>query len=402
MRFRHVAIAVLTSVLIWTSHAEETSTESAEWMAPVISLGPIELSPSAHVNGAIGASSGDPEELAVGHHDPTRKNGTVQGAELGLSLRAGPVEGFAVHTYSYGAEEEWGHKWEEAFLKLRDIPGGFEVRGGRTLARFGRHNSKHLHAWDFVDMPLVWGRFLGDDGLILDGGDIIWLKQNIATTYGITVGYGEALAHAHAHEHEEEEDHHGELHFSDSVGYGRAFAQLRRDDFNAFEAGASLALGEEEADRRLAVLGADFSYTWRENGLEPGGRAVTWLTEILFRNVEDGMAAHEEHDDDDDDDHDDHEEELLPDGSDWGLYSQVVYTQNTHLDAGLRLGYVGSDDAIGSAERLRISPAVTTYLDNHRRVMLRAQYNYDDIAHAENEHSIWLQLGLNWGGPEVR
>lgn len=403
-------VAVVLSIVVSISHAEEPGSEESEWVAPTVTIGPLDFTPSAHVNGAIGDSSGDTEDLAVGHHDPTREDGTVQGLEVGLSLHAGPLEGFAVHAFAYGAEEEWNNEWEEAFLKLKDLPVGFELRGGRTLSRFGRRNAKHLHAWDFVDMPLVWGHFLGDDGLITDGGDVTWLKRGIGTTYGITVGYGEARAHDHDHDHEDhdegeehEEEHHDEGHeheehegvlFSDGVGSGRAFAQFRRDDFHAFETGASLALGEDESERRLVVAGADVSYTWRENGLEPGGRAVMWLTEVLYRDVEDAEGAHEEHEE--------HEEEMLPGGSEWGLYSQVIYTHNRHLDAAVRVGYVEGDDSPASSDRFRVSPAITTYVDPFRRVMLRGQYNYDDIGDGDEEHSFWLQLGLSWGGPEVR
>jgi hypothetical protein len=198
--------------------------------------------------------------------------------------------------------------------------------------------------------------------------------------------------------------------FADGVGNGRAFTQFRRDDFNAFEAGVSLALGEDEADRQLVVAGTDVSYTWRENGLEPGGRAVTWLTEVLYRDVEEGEATHEEHEEhgeheehhEEHGEHEGHEHEMLPGGSEWGLYSQVIYTLSRHLDTGVRLGYVEGDDSLASSDRFRVSPAVTTYLDPFRRVMLRGQYNYDDIQGAEEEHSFWLQVGLNWGGAEVR
>ena len=419
MRFQYVVLVVGLSIVVSIAHAEEAGSKEPEWLAPTVSIGPVDLTPSAHFNGAIGDSSGDPEELAVGHHNPTREDGTVQGIEAGLSLRAGPVEGFAVHSFSYGSDEEWDNGWEEAFLKLKEIPGGFELRGGRMLSRFGRHNANHLHAWEFVDMPLVWGRFLGHDGLITDGGDITWLKRGIGTTYGITAGYGDAKSHDHGHEgHDEEEHEHEEEHeadeedhehddhseevlFSDGVGSGRAFAQFRRNDFNAFETGVSLALGEDEADRQLVLVGADFSYTWREKGLETGGRALTWLTEVLYRDVEDGDDTHEDHHGEHEEEH--HEEhEMLPGGSEWGLYSQVIYTHNSHLDAGLRLGYVEGDDALESTDRFRVSPAITTYLDPYRRVMLRGQYNYDDIRDAEEEHSFWLQLGITWGGSEVR
>jgi len=182
MRFQYVVLVVGLSIVVSIAHAEEAGSKEPEWLAPTVSIGPVDLTPSAHFNGAIGDSSGDPEELAVGHHDPTREDGTVQGIEAGLSLRAGPVEGFAVHSFSYGSDEEWDNGWEEAFLKLKEIPGGFELRGGRMLSRFGRHNANHLHAWEFVDMPLVWGRFLGHDGLSTVGGDIKWLKRVSGTT----------------------------------------------------------------------------------------------------------------------------------------------------------------------------------------------------------------------------
>lgn len=384
--------------------------EEPAWLAP--SWGP--LSPSVHFNGAIGDSSGDPEKLAVGHHDPTREDGTVQGLEAGLSLRLNQLEGFAVYTLYYGAEEEWEGEWEEAFLKLRDLPGGFEVRGGRMLARYGKQNAQHLHAWDFVDMPLVVGRYLGDDGLITDGGDVTWLKHNIATTYGITAGYGETKAHDHAHgeeeeehgeEHHEEEEHHHheELRFASGTGYGRAFAQWRRNDFNNFEIGASLALGDDAEERLIGVYGADVTYTWREKGLEPGGRSLRWTTEFMLRDVEDGTEQHDAENHEEHGEDDPHEEpERLPGGSDFGLYTQAVYAMLQQLDLGLRLDYVDGNEDLGAQERLRVSPALTAYLDPFRRTSLRGQYNYDDLAGGEEAHSFWLQLGVAWGGAEVR
>jgi hypothetical protein len=93
---------------------------------------------------------------------------------------------------------------------------------------------------------------------------------------------------------------------------------------------------------------------------------------------------------------------MLPGGSEWGVYSQVVYTHNRHLDAGLRVGYIEGDDSLEASERFRVTPAVTAYLDPFRRVMLRCQYNYDDIQDEDEEHSVWVQLGLTWGGSEVR
>ncbi|HMP72869.1 MAG TPA: hypothetical protein PKE55_06345 [Kiritimatiellia bacterium] len=373
------------------------SEEEPGWLAP--SFGPF--SPSAHFVGAIGDSSRDAEDLAGGEHDPSREKGTVQGIELGLSLRLGMLEGFAVHTFSYGAEEEWENEWEEAFLKVKDLPGGFEVRGGRMLARFGQLNARHLHAWNMVDMPLVIGRFLGGEGLAYDGGEVTWLHQGIDRTFGVSVGFGELAGHGHGHghgEHDEDEDdhdgHHGHgeaVEFDDDVWVGRVFGQFRKDDFRRYETGLSLAVGDEEEGRRMVVAGLDFTYTWREKGLEPGGRALVWTTEVLYRDVEDGHGHGEGHD---------HED--LHGGGEFGFYSELMYTLNQRLDLGGRIGYVEGNEDLGSERRFRVSPIATAYLDPWRRAALRLQYNYDDLEGGKDAHSVWLQLALSWGAPEVR
>lgn len=58
---------------------------------------------------------------------------------------------------------------EEAFLQTTALPGGFTLKGGRFFSGVGYLNEQHAHTWDFVDNPLVYQAFLGnqwdDDGL---------------------------------------------------------------------------------------------------------------------------------------------------------------------------------------------------------------------------------------------
>lgn len=383
------------------------ATEEPAWLNP--EWGP--LSTSVHIIGAVGHSSGDPEELASGHHDPSREDGTAQGIELGLSLRLEQLEGFATYNTHFGADEEWESEWEEAFLKVRDLPGGFEARGGRMLGRFGQQNNRHLHAWHFVDTPLVLGRFLGENGLLFDGGDITWLSQGVGSAFGIILGYGKSKAHEHTHEHEDEHaDHHDDedeheqdedIAFAKDVASGRLFAQFQQNDFRMYEGGMSLAVGDEEAGRRVMVYGLDTTFTWRENGLGPDGRAFVWMTELLYRDVDSGgfVEGHVE-----DSDHlevesnHDHEHASMPGGAEFGFYSAAHYTLNARLDLGLRVGYVEGNCDLGTDERFQVSPAVTIFADPYRRTQLRFQYNYDDLAGGAVEHSVWVQLGLSWGG----
>ena len=111
---------------------------------------------------------------------------------------------------------------------------------------------------------------------------------------------------------------------------------------------------------------------------------MRWQTELLYREVENGERQHPEEHHDEEHEHihveeagDDHDG--LPGGSEWEVYSQVIYTMNLHVDAGVRLVYVAGDSDLETGDRFRASPAVTVYFDSHRRSMLRAQYNYDDI-----------------------
>lgn len=367
--------------------------------------------PSAYLNAAVGISSADdPAEPALGHHDPVREEGTIQGIELGMSMRAGDhVYGFATHAVYYGADEEWDNEWEEAFLKLAKLPGWFELRGGRMLSRLGLRNNKHLHSWNTVDMPLVLGRFLGDDGLILNGGDATWrapLKDFDLVFIG---GYGEAKTHAHAAHEEEHEHAHDEGAFADRVATGRMFARYLPHDFHHYQAGVSVAVGDNGYGEQTQVYGLDFSFAWRENGLEPGGRELRWNTEVLYRHIDPGAHEYDEHEEHADEDHEDHHheeehghEELHDDThGEFGIYSEIIYTASVHVDVGCRVGYVAGIDDLGVEERFRVSPLATAYLDEARHVALRVQYNYDDLDHGD-EHSVWAQLGLAWGGPEVR
>ncbi len=372
------------------------------------------LTPSVHFNGAVGSSSADHvEDLAVGHHDPTREDGSVQGLELGASLRTGAyLDGFATYALHYGASEEWDGEWEEAFLKLVDLPGGFEVRGGRILARFGALNATHLHGWDSVDLPLVSGLLLGEDGLILDGGDLTWIRRDRTLTFGAIAGYGRVKAHdhgdhadEHADEDEAHDDHadHEEGGWDGDAGNGRLFAIYHANDFNQWTVGTSGAFGDNAGNRSRSVLGLDLAYQWRENGLDAGGRALRWTTEVMTK-IE--KLAHDDHDEDAHADHADHADEHAEEHGDererlatTGFYTQAVWSWNDHWDTGLRIGAVereGERDA-----RYRVSPAVTWLPLGSPAVAMRLQYNYDDLGAAE-EHTVWAQLGLSWGGGEVR
>ncbi len=361
------------------------------------SIGDI-VFPNLHLHGVGGFSSGEPEELASGGHDPQREAFSAQALEPSVSVRTEFVEGFANYLWFQDGEGDWDGEWEEAFGKIVNLPGGFEVKGGQYLSRFGALNDKHLHAWDFVDSEMVLSRFLGDDGLLLQGGELSWtlpFGMDPGFVSIATLGFGNGRSHDHEHEHEEggeETPHEGEeAALSDDVWTARLMGRYRMDDFHTVTAGFSWAGGTNGFGRDTGVAGLDVEYLWRERGLETGGRAFRWRNEILWRDVQ-AFTFHEEDN-----------ETFRGTYQEWGCYTHAIYSWNGRLDTGLRLGWVEGIDDFGQDERFRISPAVSWWFDEARRIGLRAQYNYDSIASRDDEHSVWLQLNIALGSAgEVR
>jgi hypothetical protein len=63
---------------------------------------------------------------------------------------------------------------EEAWVETTALPAGLGAKFGRFFSGIGYLNSKHSHTWDFVDQPLPYQAFLGDQ--YLDNGmQVRWL-----------------------------------------------------------------------------------------------------------------------------------------------------------------------------------------------------------------------------------
>lgn len=368
------------------------------------------LFPDLHIHGTGGVSTGDPAELATGGHDPRREAFSAQAIEPGLSLRAKYVEGFANYLWFQDESGDWDGELEEAFGKIVNLPVGIEIKGGQYLSRFGNLNNKHLHAWDFVDSEMVLGRFLGDDGLLLRGGELSWtlpLGMDPGFTGIASFGYGETRPHDHDHGHA---DHAGEPAYeadeatlADNVFTTRLMGRYRFSDFHTITAGASWAGGDNGFGKTTNIGGIDIEYQWREHGLEPGGMGLRWRNEFLWRDVDAvGTVAHDEDHvdglmDDHVEDHDHDGESISGNFNETGFYSAATFTWNEYLDTSLRVGWVEGIDAFGLEERLRISPAIACWADSGRRVGMRVQYNYDNLESGDDEHSVWFQINIALG-----
>ena len=375
-----------------------------------VSLGGV-LFPHIHFQSVYGTTSSSlGHELGAGHHDPVNDGWTVQGFELGLSGRwSEHFETFvAWHGYwENEAPNDFDHEFEEYYVKLKNLPGGLELRGGRFLNRIGLHNATHLHGWDWVDNYLVNGRFLGDDGQYTRGGELTW---QLPVKWTSALSFSAGQARAEAHEHEEEEEHgdalfEGEAAAFDGTLYTVNWTNLWEiNDFHSIHAGLSLAWGENTWDRQSRVLGAHIEYAWRQNGASPGGNYLRWRNEVMVRDVN-AFAEHHHEEEEEEEEHEEEEEPVAGSFDEWGFYSSLVYGIDLPrgvLEAGLRADWVEGVDTASLPSRTRLSPALTWFLNDTRNAYLRLQYNRDHIEDHGSEDSVWLGVGLNWGGGEVR
>jgi hypothetical protein len=383
-----------------------------------------ELRPSLHAYGSLGTSSADhPGSFAPGGHDPNKDESVqLQSLEPGLSLIWGEhLQGFVTGTAFTDADDDLDWEWEEYFLSLTNLPGGFEVRGGLILNRVGFHNPTHLHSWTTVDAPLPHALFLGEDGLGTRSGEINWYSPG-QNPIVLTASFGQRPDHDHDHGHDHEESGFSDLEsvrVQDDVWTVAARGDWVIDDFNRWSFAGFGGGGDSESGESSWFAGAGVQYLWRENGLEAGGRAVRWRAEAI---ILDGTAsAHEHHDHEEDhheeDHHDGHEEDHHEDDHHeydhdhdheegvgveaYGISTEILYEATERIHPYVRLDYVDGLSELDAPEWLRISVGTTFILNPEHHLQLRLQANADERGD-ESEQSLWLQLGFSWGGPEVR
>lgn len=100
-----------------------------------------------------------------------RKGFNLDSAELFLFA---PVDPY-FNLYATIPVTEDGAEVEEAYFVTTSLPYGFQIKGGKFKSGFGRINSQHPHAWDFVDIPLAYKAFSGPEGITEKGAQLTYL-----------------------------------------------------------------------------------------------------------------------------------------------------------------------------------------------------------------------------------
>ncbi len=119
-----------------------------------------------------------------------RRNGfNLDAAEFAFYA---PVDPY-FNLYAMIPVTEDGAEVEEAYFVTTCLPQGHQVKGGKFKSGFGRLNSQHPHAWDFVDAPLPYRAFIGDEGFSEKGIQYTYiLPLPFYTILGIEALQGES------------------------------------------------------------------------------------------------------------------------------------------------------------------------------------------------------------------
>lgn len=356
------------------------------------------LFPHFHVDSAYGTSTRPQEDLQVGHHDPSTRGWTWQNIEAALSGRINDYnEFFVTYAGNISPEGDWNGLVEEWFWKFKNLPGNFELRLGQTYSRFGIQNTYHPHGFEWVDQYLVNGRLLGEDSLTIRGVELTWILPTsfLSSSWNsqLDIAYGRAPKNEeHGHEEEEESRFHAEeaqFNDEDNILAANWTNVYTYNDFNLYRMGVSGVWGKNLAQGNTHIYGVHLEYQWRQNGYASGGRYFRLRGEAMFRRFEVGEEVGGD-------------EVLSEFQKDWGYYLSALYGFNNRIELGLRTEFVSGDLETGMDNRMRISPAVTYYLNEARTLRFRLQYNYDRSSHYGTDHGVWGQLSFSWGGPEVR
>ncbi|MGO2132716.1 MAG: hypothetical protein ACTH3D_07445 [Halomonas sp.] len=130
-----------------------------------------------------GFGHGGAHDHGHNHDDHGHDHGFDEGFNLGhselmLQGQTSMLEGQAVISLT-----EDDISLEEIFLATRALPHGLGLKGGKFLSDIGYINSRHPHAWNFIERPLFNEYLFGDHGLLDTGIQLTWSPKWLFKIY---------------------------------------------------------------------------------------------------------------------------------------------------------------------------------------------------------------------------
>jgi hypothetical protein len=250
---------------------------------------------------------------------------------------------------------------EEGYIWYTGLPGRVRADLGQIRQQVGDLNRWHLHALPESEYPLVYQRYLGEEGLSGAG-------LSLYTTLPVSVAHGTHEVWLQGTSAESEPlygtGRHGTL-----LGRVQNFWQLSRSTYG--QVGFS-ALGGDHGDTlRGRVVGADLRLTWRPPNAGTR-RNVTFRTEgYRFRGHELGAVT-----------------------TRYGMFADLVWQTSQRWILGTRYDYVETPRGIDTKE-WQVSPTITWWESEF--VYLRLEGRHHHIDGGGNDNRLLLQAVFAMG-----
>lgn len=283
---------------------------------------------------------------------------------------------------------------EEAFLQTTALPDDLTLKFGRFYSGIGYQNSRHSHTWDFVDQPLAYRAFLGNQ-FADDGVQLKWLAPtDLFVQLGAEAGRGRIAGTTGRDKNGSNAGAifghvGGDIGISSSWRAGLSYLQVSPEnrmsnDVNA--AGADVT-NSFTGNSKIAI--ADLVYKWAPNG-NPVDQNFKFQSEFLHRS-EDGLLNTDNYS-----------------SSQSGWYTQGVYQFMKGWRTGLRYDRLNSGSvnyglntsglAFNGYNPKRISWMIDYSTSEFARIRLQLARDESSQAKADNQVLVQYQMSLGAHG----
>lgn len=274
------------------------------------------MNPAISVIGIFSAAYySEDEPLVRAEGDPEDTGVNLQELEIGFQSIVDPY--FRFDTFLSITPEEF--EIEEAYgTTLLTLPLNSQIRAGLMRSKFGRINTQHRHDHEFVTLPLVATRFLGEhlNPIGIEANFLLptpWFSE-------LTMAVNSPDVETASFERDADSNNLGRLlynfHLSNFFDVSESFG---------FILGGSFATGPNATDvgNRTNLFGVDLFAKYRPLRDNPF-QEIMFQGEFMYRDAEtlEGTLR------------------------DYGFYTQVIYRFAQRWRAGIRFGMTDTRDAI--------------------------------------------------------
>jgi hypothetical protein len=188
---------------------EQRQEQSAQQPAPTAAAAPAPSAPSSTnsfnpaisliLNGQLNNLQRDPATYQIGGFIPGTGDGEIGPGSRSFNLGeseltvSANIDPYFSGYFVLSADADNNVLVEESYIQNTGTVPGVTIKFGRMLSGFGYLNEIHVHAWDFVDAPLVHQAFFGGQ-LLEDGLQARWLAPTpMFVELGVETGRGAAF-----------------------------------------------------------------------------------------------------------------------------------------------------------------------------------------------------------------